>query len=67
MERELLALLIEVTSIGAAGRQLRKPIDVPRPGGKNKRRGQAQTQADTQRAFAQGVSVLAGSAKAVSR
>jgi hypothetical protein len=29
---ELLALLTEVTSIGVAGQQLRKPIKVPRPG-----------------------------------
>lgn len=32
----LLALLIEVVSIKVAGRQIKKPIDIPRPGKKGK-------------------------------
>lgn len=35
-EMQLLALLIEVTSIGTAGKQIKKPIDIPRPGKKGK-------------------------------
>lgn len=31
MERELLSQLVEVTSVGAAGKQLKKPIVIPRP------------------------------------
>lgn len=31
MERELLSQLIEINSIGVAGKQLKKPIIIPRP------------------------------------
>lgn len=31
MTDDLLAMLIEVNSVTAAGRQIRKPIEVPRP------------------------------------
>ena len=32
MQTELLAQMVEVMSVGTAGRQLRKPIEIPRPG-----------------------------------
>lgn len=42
-EMQLLALLIELTSIRVAGKQIKKPIDIPRPGKKAKgKRGQQQ-------------------------
>lgn len=31
LQTELLAQLVEVTSVGTAGRQLRKPIEIKRP------------------------------------
>lgn len=55
-----MALLIEVTSVSAAGKQLRKPINVPRP---KRRRKAPTTAAEKQAAFSHGVSVLRGSAK----
>lgn len=34
----LLALMIELVSIKVAGKQIKKPIDIPRPGGKGSKK-----------------------------
>lgn len=73
VEQELMALLIEVTSVAAAGRQLRKPIDIPRP--TKRRRGRVHpdhahvggSAPGHDRSYGHAVAVLAGSARAVSR
>lgn len=39
LTEELLALLIEVTSVSGSGKQLKKPIDIPRPSKKKRRTG----------------------------
>jgi hypothetical protein len=59
---ELLALLIEVTSVTAAGKNLRKPVEVPRPHGRNKPQ-QQRAAADTDAAYKRGISVLANTAR----
>lgn len=66
---DLLALLVEVTSVSASDRKLRKPITLPRPGDeKKKRQQQQQRPADAQdAAFKKGVAVLAATTKAVGR
>lgn len=66
MLNDLIALLIEVTSVGVSGRQLKKPLEVPRPkrdGGA--RANRPRTTEETDRAFKQGVSVLAATSRAV--
>ena len=42
MTDDLLALLVEVTSVSASDRKLRKPITLPRPGDEKKKREQEQ-------------------------
>jgi hypothetical protein len=69
VERELMALLIEITSVTAAGKQLRKPIQVPRPKS-DKQRGPVHPRANGQNpAYGRAVGVLASTArpKAVAR
>ena len=54
-EMQLLALLIEVVSIKVAGKGLKKPIDIPRPGkGKNGSKRQGTDQPDTVRQTPEG-------------
>lgn len=67
LEHDLLSLLVEVTSVPAAGMQLKKPITLKRPGKDDKaeRRPEHGSAGDTDAAFKRGISVLAGSAKAV--
>lgn len=65
MTDDLLALMVEVTSIGVAGRKLKKPITVPRPG--KKKPGRPVTPAEKDAAFKHGIGVLAASTKAVRR
>ncbi len=66
IEHDLLALLVEVTSVPAAGMQLKKPITLKRPEkGDQSSRPEASGPSDTDAAFKRGIAVLAGSAKAV--
>lgn len=68
MTDDLLAMLIEVSSVTASGRQLRKPIQVPRPKAhapKKEPTGQPGNQTDA--AFKRGVAVLAKSSRGVNR
>lgn len=67
VEADLLALSIEVASITASGRQLRKPITLPRPGDKSKPQAPQSPAGRTDDAFKRGISVLAASAKGVAR
>lgn len=60
----LLAMLVEVTSVGVAGRKLKRPIEVPRPK-PPKRRVVGKSEQDT--AFKKGIGVLAATTRAVSR
>jgi len=68
---DLLALLIELTSVTAAGKQIQKPITLPRPGEKaSKSPGMEMRDASRSaqdHAFKKGVGVLAATTKAVSR
>lgn len=67
---DLLALLVEVTSVSASGRQLKKPIEVPRPE-KPKPKPDARAveapQSERDAAFKRGIGVLAATSKAVKR
>lgn len=60
MTDELLSQLIEVTSIGVAGRQLRKPIIIPRPDHVRKRGKAIAAGVDhvPDNAYKQGIAVL---------
>lgn len=60
---DLLALMVEVSSVTASGRQLKKPIEVPRPKRNKAPRHHAQTQQDA--AFKKGIGVLAATTKRV--
>lgn len=70
MEADLLALLVEVTSVPAAGKQIKKPITLKRP---HEEPGAAQdpkarrpaTKDEVDRAFKRGIGVLAATARAV--
>lgn len=64
VEANLLALAIEVFSVQAAGRQLRKPIQVPRP--KPATKGPQGREAKDA-AYKRGVAVLASTARGVAR
>jgi hypothetical protein len=64
---DLLALLIEVTSVGVANRQLRKPLEIPRPSRQRKPTAPPTTPAAKDAAFKSGIAVLANSTKAVRR
>jgi hypothetical protein len=64
---DLLALLVEVTSIGVAGQQLKQPLTLPRPkAGDAAAAPREPGQGDRDAAFKKGVSVLAATSKAVS-
>jgi hypothetical protein len=65
LERELMALLIEVTSISAAGKQLRKPVTIPRPkSSKSNRQADDRARAEGRDpAYGRAVSVLAQSSR----
>ena len=60
---DLLALLIEVSSVTASGRQLKKPLQVPRPKPPQRPQPQGQTERDV--AFKKGINVLASTSKGV--
>lgn len=62
---DLLALLIEVSSVTASGRQLRKPIEVPRPKKPAPPRPAGTSERDV--AFKTGVAMLASTSKGVKR
>lgn len=62
MTADLLALLVEVSSVTASGQQIRKPITLPRP--YDKKRSERADNRDA--AFKKGVSVLAATSKSVS-
>ena len=66
---DLLALLVEVTSVSAADRKLRKPIQVPRPADAKKKAAAAKAQPDGARdaAYKKAVGVLAATTRAVGR
>lgn len=66
MTHELLALNAELTSVVASGKQLKKPITIPRP--KEKKKATPREDAvSTDAAYKKGIGVLAQSAKGVSR
>ena len=69
MTDDLLALLVEVTSVPAAGRQLKKPIDLrglrPKHDQPGARRPATTDEVDA--AFKKGIGVLAATARGVSR
>lgn len=70
MERELLSQLVEVTSIGVAGKQLKKSIIIPRPDHVRKKSKAHASGVEhvPDGAYAQGIAVLqATSPSAVSR
>lgn len=62
---DLLALLIEVSSVTASGRQLRKPIEVPRPKKPQPQAARPAGQSERDVAFKRGVNVLASTSKGV--
>lgn len=64
MVAELMALLIEVTSIGVAGKQLKEPVSVPRPKDREAKRSSV---GERDAAFKKGIAVLAATSKAVSQ
>lgn len=64
---DLLALLIEVTSVPAADRKLRKPIQVPRPGDKKKQAPREQPAEVRDAAYKKAVGVLAATTRQVGR
>lgn len=66
MTDDLLSLLIEVTSVTASGRQLKKPLTLPRPQG-HKGPQRPATRDETDAAYKRGVAVLASTSKRVSR
>lgn len=72
MTDDLLALLIEVSSVTASGKQLRKPLEIPRPKAPEQRQPeqpqQQQAPVNAQdAAFKKGIGVLASSSRAVKR
>jgi hypothetical protein len=67
---DLLALLIEVSSVTASGRQLKKPIEVPRPDVSKPAKAAASAPAGGRvdvkdAAFKKGIAVLSASSKSV--
>lgn len=64
MVAELLALLIELTSVGIAGKQLKKTVEVPRPDKPSSTLGRQRSATDA--AFKKGIGVLAATSRAVS-
>lgn len=68
MQTELLAQLIEVTSVGVAQRALKDPIEIPRPGHVRPEQGSTtgawggsqDTPAAPSSAYSQAIGVLAG-------
>jgi hypothetical protein len=63
---DLLALLIEVSSVTASGRQLKKPLEVPRP--KKSQPAPPKAPAGTSErdvAFKRGINLLASTSKGV--
>jgi hypothetical protein len=69
VERELLSQLVEVVSVSASGKQLKKNIVIPRPD-YVKRRSKALASGVTNvpdGAFKQGIAVLAATSPAVRR
>lgn len=63
---DLLALLVEISSVTAAERKLKKPIEVPRPNRKKAPEVEP-SGTDTDKAFKKGIGVLAATTKAVGR
>lgn len=63
MTDDLLALLVEVTSVSAANRALRKPLTLPRPTAPKEAPNRAPTKAETDAAYKQGIAVLARTAR----
>lgn len=66
MTADLLALLVEVVSVSAANRQLKKPIDLPRPKAERKPISE-RTPEEHDQAMKKGIGVLRGTAKKVHR
>jgi hypothetical protein len=62
---DLLALLVEVSSVAASDRKLKKPITVPRPSDMKKKAPEQQAAGEQDAAFKKGVSVLAATTRAV--
>jgi hypothetical protein len=62
---DLLALLVEVSSVTASGKQLKKPIEVPRP--KQPKPQPEPGQSATDAAYKRAVGVLAATSKKVKR
>lgn len=64
---DLLAMLIEVSSVTASGRQIKKPIEVPRP--KDKRKGpqrheqQTPARSPQDAAYSKAIGVLAATTR----
>lgn len=67
MTDDLLALLIEVSSVGASGRQLKKPLTVPRPKDTKPRTERPATVDETDAAFKKGIGVLAATSRQVGK
>lgn len=64
---DLLALLIEVTSVPASGRQLKKPVQIKRPKDTTAKPERPATTEEVDASFKRGIGVLAASAKGVTR
>jgi hypothetical protein len=62
---DLLALLVEVTSIGVANRALKKPLEIPRPNRKKDRVSPTASASEKDAAFKAGIGVLAATTRAV--
>lgn len=67
MTDDLLALLVEVTSVPAAGRQLKKPIQLKRPQQDKPAARRPATTDEVDAAFKKGIGVLAATARGVNR
>lgn len=65
MTDDLLALLVEVTSVTASGRQMKKPLEIPRPNDKPKSVEAPTGRTEKDAAFKKGISVLAATSRSV--
>ncbi len=65
VETDLLALLVEVSSVTASGRQIKKPLEIPRP--KRAATPRPTSAEDVDKSFKRGIAVLASTAKGVNR
>ena len=65
MTDDLLALLVEVSSVTASGRQLKKPIEVPRPKAPAPKAPAVTGKSERDVAFKKAVNVLASTSRAV--